>query len=393
MNRSRLVFLALSLALLAPLAAGVLWSATAADNAKPDGDSMYKYLSIFSEVFGLVRDDYVDETDPANLVAGAMEGVTDALDAFSFFVPAQADAGFDRALAIGRSRSGVTLAHDHGMVYALGIEAGSPAASAGLAAGDLIADVDGQSTRDLPAWRLESLFSGEPGTKLALKILRQGDTKEIALTLADYAPPAPSLEQVGGLPVLHLPSFGPATAGRARELVQDLVGRHADKLLLDLRGVAGGSADAAFEVAGLLAGGELGRLADRRQTLREFKADAPPLWSGELVVLVDGATEGAAEALAAALRGRSGVRLVGTRTFGWAGERSFVEMTGGARLLVTTAFYAGPDGAPIAKGLAPDVLVDDLQRNYLERDKPLSEIILERGIELLSGAPPARQAA
>jgi len=60
---------------------------------------------------------------------------------------------------------------------------------------------------------------------------------------------------------------------------------------------------------------------------------------------------------------------------------------------VTTAFYAAPDGTPIAKGLGPDLLVDELQRSFVEREKPLSELILERGIELLSGAETARQAA
>lgn len=393
MNRSRLLFLAVSLAVLVPLVSGVLWSAATAGRAEGAGDSLYKYLSIFSEVFGLVRSDYVDESDPSALVTGAMEGATDALDAFSLFVPAAAVADYEQVLSVGRGRSGVTLVHDHGTVYALAVEAGSPGAGAGLEAGDLIAEVDGQSTRDLAHWRIEQLFSGPAGTRRALKILRQGDMKELALTLADYAPPAPALEDAGGVPLLHLPSFGEGTAAAVRPLLAGLAARGAGKLLVDLRGVAGGRTEAAYETAGLLATGALGRLADRQKTLREFAGRGAPLWSGEIVVLVDGSTQGAAEALAAALRGRAGARLVGARTFGWAGERTLVPLGGGSRLMLTTAFYTAPDGAPLSQGLGPDVLVDDLQRSFVERDKPLSQLILERGIALLTGAAPARPAA
>jgi carboxyl-terminal processing protease len=393
MNRTRVLFLVVSLALTVPLVAGVLWSAAVERRADDGGDSLYKYLTMFSEVLGLVRNDYVDPPDAEKLLAGALDGATDALDPFSVFVPREARTEFARALEVGRSRSGISLVHDHGIAYVLAVEEGSPAASAGFVAGDVLAEVNGGSTRELAHWRLERLLAGQPGDELAVEVLRQGDTHDLTLKLGDYAPPRPALSEAGGLPLLRLPSIGPGVAAEVRPLLEQLAASGAPRLLLDLRGVAGGVPVSGYEVAALLAEGNLGRRVARGATLRDF-GGAPPVWKGEMVVLVDGGTQGPAELLAAALRERVGARLVGARTFGWAGERELVELSDGAGLVLTTSFYCGPDGTPMSKGLAPEVLVDDLQRSFGERDKPLGDLILERGIEVLSGAAgAARQAA
>jgi carboxyl-terminal processing protease len=384
MNRKRAAFLVLSLALLIPIVTGVLWSAATERRSDDGEDSLYKYLSIFSEVFGLVRSSYVDETDSGSLLAGALEGAGDALDPFSTYVPADGVAAYEKALAAGHSRSGLELADDQGIVYVLAVEAGSPAASAGFATGDIVAEVDGRSTRDLAAWQLAALLAGEPGASLACKVVREGENHDLTLALADYSAPAPRIERVRDLPMLHPGRFAPGAAAATRPLLAELTAAGADRLLVDLRGSAGGSVPAAYEVAGLFAAGSLGQLAGRDGVLRDFGAAGEPVWSGRLVVLVDGFTQGPAEVLAAALKQRAGAQLVGLPSFGWAGERELVALEGGARLHLTTAFYTGPDGEPITDGLEPDLVVDDLAATFGEREKPLSERILERGLELLA---------
>jgi carboxyl-terminal processing protease len=384
MSRKRASFLVLSLAVMIPVVTGVLWSAATERRADDGEDSLYKYLSIFSEVFGLVRSSYVDETDARTLLAGALEGAGDALDPFSTYVPAEGVAAYERALAAGPSRSGLALADDQGIVYVLGVEAGSPAATAGFRTGDIVAEVDGRSTRDLAAWQLASLLAGEPGASLACKVLREGDELEMTLALAEYPAPAPHIERVSGQPLLHPGRFVEGAAGAVRPLLAELSAAGGDRLLIDLRGAAGGSTPAAYEIAGLFASGGLGKLAGRDGVVRDFGAAGEPIWKGRLVVLVDGFTQGPAEVLAAALKQRAGAKLVGLPSFGWAGERELVALEGGARLHLTTAFYTGPDGEPIADGLEPDLLVDDLAATFGEREKPVSERILERGLELLA---------
>jgi carboxyl-terminal processing protease len=393
MNRKRAAFLVLSLAVLIPVVTGVLWSA--ANDRRPDAgeDSLYKYLSIFSEVFGLVRSSYVDEADSGALLAGALEGAGDALDPFSTYVPPEGVAAYERALATGRSRSGLELADDLGILYVLSVEAGSPAARAGFQTGDIVAEVDGRSTREMAAWQRAALLAGEPGATLACKLLREGENVELELGLAEYPAPAPRIERVRELPILAPGRFADGAAAAVRPLLAELAAAGSDRLLVDLRGAAGGSVPAAYEVAGLFASGSLGKLAGRDGVVRDFGAAGEPVWSGRLVVLVDGYTQGPAEVLAAALRQRAGARLVGLPSFGWAGEREMVALEGGARLHLTTAFYTGPDGEPITDGLEPDLLVDDLAATFGEREKPLSERILEHGVDELLAADDAERRA
>jgi len=384
MNRSRALFLALSLAVLIPVVSGVLWSATRV-GAESDEDSLYKHLAIFSEVLGLVRSSYVDETDLAQLIAGAMDGSTDALDPLSVYLPAEAIAPYARAESVGTSHSGIYTLRSRGIAYVLAVEEGSPAAAAGFEAGDVLAEIAGRSTRDMPAWEVETLLAGEPGTRLEIEILRRGDAKRKTLELAAYPAPAPRLETVEEFPMLRVAKLESGSEAATRPLLEGLAKSGAPKLLVDLRGVAGGSIEAAYAVGGLFAQGALGELHDRERSIAKFESQASPLWRGEIVALVDGSTLGAAEVLATILRDRAGAKLVGVPTFGWAGVRSSVELDGGARLLMTTAFYRGPEGEPISKALAPDVLVDELSISFGERDVDLRELILDRGLRVLRG--------
>ena len=90
MNRSRILFFLISAVIVFPLLAATLVRAADKTQAKPEDDSFYKYLSVFSETLGLVRQAYVDEPDMNTLMSTALDGTTDALDPFSLYVPASA---------------------------------------------------------------------------------------------------------------------------------------------------------------------------------------------------------------------------------------------------------------------------------------------------------------
>jgi carboxyl-terminal processing protease len=392
MNRSRALFLVLSLAVLAPLVTGVLWSA--ADRRADDGeDSLYKYLAIFSEVLGLVRNNYVDPAELDQLLAGAMDGSTDALDSFSIFLPKGSADVYRRALEIGNAHSGVVALKDHGIAFVVAVEEGSPGDAAGLESGDILASIDGRETREMPAWELEALLAGRPGSQLAIEVIRRGDAQSIELELGPFAPAAPRVEEIQGESVLRVPRFDAATPEAVATILRGLTQRGVERLLVDLREVAGGSPAAAYETAGLFAQGELGRLEKRGTEVTAFRGEKEPVWKGRLAVLVDGGTLGAAEILAAVLQEKADADLVGVKTFGWAGERSLVDLPGGGRLRLTTAFYTGPGGGTLSKGLAPDLLVDELTRSFAERDLSLRDLILDRGLRHLRGDAAAEKRA
>jgi len=385
MTQHRTRFLVISLVLSA-LFSAASWLAAQARREAPEPDSRYKYESVFHETLQRVREAYVNEVDDRQLMAGAYEGAADALGAFAVYVPAEQVAEYRRAKAQARRDNGLFLVRERGWIYVAGVEEGSPAETAGFERGDLVAKVGGEPTRDLQVWQIEAHLAGHADRPVAVTVVRQGENHELKLepAAAAAARPAVRVETVSGIPVLRIGRFESDTAAAVERELRRL-GPAAGKLAVDLRGTVNGDPAAAFEVADLLLAGELGTLKAREDVQKRFAASGEPVWRGQMVVLVDRGSLGAAEVLAAALKQGAGATLVGETTFGHAGEQKEVELASGAVLELTGAFYAGPDGELLDEGLEPDVEVDERSRRLGERDLDIDELILRRGVGVLAG--------
>lgn len=394
MSRSRVIFFLVSAVLVFPILAGTLLQA--ADRQEPQEDSFYKYLAIFSEVLGMIRQAHVDEPNMSALMAGALDGTTDALDPFSLYIPAGQVEGYLEARAVGRRHTGMTLLKESGVAYVVTVEKGSPAGLAGVQPGDLISKVDGRSTRLMPLWEIQEVMAGKPGTRVEIDLLRFGEAVKATFELHPFEPPAPSLETLDRAVMLRIPNFDGETAAQVRELLaRPEVERAGGRLLVDLRGVSVGEASEAYSTAGLFAGGDLGALVRRGKEVEAFSGQPAPAWQGRMVVLVDRGTLGPGEIFATVLRQKGTAELVGERTFGYAGRQEMAELSSGGRLLITGAFYAGPDRKPLNESLKPDLLVSERSRTFLEREVPMTELILRRGVSRLLGEDqePAKKAA
>jgi carboxyl-terminal processing protease len=399
MTRSRLLFFLLSALVVIALLGGNLLGAAAGGDEGGD-DSLYKHLSVFTEVLGLIRQAYVDEPNVDALMAGALDGTTDALDPFSIYVPATEVGPYVQAREIGNRLTGLTLLRERGVAYVVAVDPGSPAAEAGVEVSDLVAKIQGESTRTMPLWEVQEQLVGAPGTRIEMELIRMGESRQASLELRAFDPPPVSFTDAPGgggagsadaaaseaFPVesaepvglLRVARFEASTAAAVRKALAGAAGRD---LLLDLRGVAGGDPTAAYAVAELFAKGELGGLTRKGARLESFAGEAEPVWRGHLVVLVSRGTLGAAEVLATVLRQKAGAELVGERTFGWAGRQDSVDIASGGRLFFTDAFYTGPDGSALKESLEPDHLVDASSRRFGDRDEPVGDLILERGLE------------
>jgi carboxyl-terminal processing protease len=392
MNRSRLVFFLISAVVVFPLLAATLVRAADKTRVKPDDDSLYKYLAVFSETLGLVRQAYVDEPEMNTLMSAALDGTTDALDPFSLYVPASALSGFGQASSVGRRYSGLTLLKERGIAYVVAVEKGSPGAGAKIRPGDIVAKVNGRSTRLMPLWELQEALADKPGSKLAIELIRLGEPVQVAFELKPFDAPPVSLEEVDGVPMLHVPTFDKETTAEVRDALTKNAGKIKDKLLIDLRGVSSGDPEVAYATARLFTTGDLGALKRRAEELASFKGEEKPVWQGKTVILVDRGTLGAAEVFATVLRQKQKAELVGERTFGHAGRQGSAELSSGGRLLFTEAFYTGPDKKPLNEALKPDLLVDERSRTYLEKDTPIDELILRHAVRRLLGQEPEAEA-
>jgi len=380
-NRTRTVFLAISLAVVVPIAATTLLGQEGQEQPA-EGDSLYRYLAVFTEVLGLVRHAYVDPVDTDNLMAGALDGAPDALDPFSTFIPAKAVDDFEAVKSIGPRRSGLILARESGALFALSVLEGSPAVAAGLQTGDLLAKVNGRSTRQMPLWRAEEFFAGDPGTQVQVEYFRRGERATASVELTAFSLPEPTLKERDGVHLLRIPMMTTEDAQRTATLLRSIPDTESSGLVVDLRGVSGGDPEAGYAIGRLFAAGDLGSVQGRDGAGPSFQG-ATPIWHGSLVVLVDRYTEGGAEILAEILRQKVDADLVGQPTFGHAGRLSEIPLSDGSKLLLTTDRYTGPDGKPLVDGLEPDETVDSSTRTFAEKDLSLEELTLQRGLKRL----------
>ena len=395
MSRGRLVFTCISLTVVFFVAGTTMLAAKNRQN--DDGaDSLYKYLSVFTDVFSLVNRAYVDELDPETLMAGAFEGTIDALDPFSLYIPAGQVESFEATLQVGRKRSGIVALKERGVAYVVAVEEGSPAAAADIKGGHILSSLQGRRTRQMPLYEIQSILAGKPGTEIVVeRIEPQGQKETVSFTLAEYQPAAVELAVQRGVGILRLPGFNPDTPASVKssldalaagtEALPDLT--ETDKLLVDLRGVAGGDTAAAYRVAGFFAAGELGALTQRDEALELFDGEAAPLWQGQIAVLVDRGTQGAAEVLTSVLKQSTDAKLIGEQSFGHSGRQQLLELSNGGRLQVTDSFYTGPDRKPLNDSLQPDLRIrpDD--------EKPEIDEVLERGLKVLLGEEEIEEAA
>lgn len=377
MNRSRLVFLALSLLLVLPLVTSHL----SAVDPEEDDDSLFKHLAVFTEVLGLVNQAYVEPADEGLLMGGALDGATDALDPFSVYVPAEGVESYRRSRDVAIGHSGLILLRERGVIFAVAVGKGSPAEAAGIEAGDMVAEIDGEPTRLTPLWKVQNLLAKPAGSKADLKVFRNQELIDVTLTLGTYSSPAPEISEQDEVTIVKLFDFDERATKAVAETLEKVSARSGEQLVLDIRGVATGSEAVAYQVAGLFASGELGGLKKRDENVETFEG-GNPRWQGDLVVLVDRGSLGPAEILATVLRQKAAAELVGERTFGYAGRLKEVGLPSGGRLWLTDAFYTGPDGEPLRGSLQPDVRVsvNPWAEKAEDGEAAPKDEVLERGL-------------
>lgn len=384
-NRSRAVFVVCSLAALASLRAV----------AGPQGsgrDPAARALSIFSDVLALTRANYVEATESRTLLEGAYDGMSDALDPFSFYVPASDRATFQAHQSSGAVGPGIVVARRGGFPYVVAPVPGSSAEKAGVKSGDLLDSVDGKPMRNAPLWKITAALAGPEGTRVDVGLFRAADEKKVSLRIARgrLEPLSPTVKWEGDVGVVRIPAFHAGTSTALRKIIDDANGRGLTRLVLDVRGAIGGEvADAAPSASLFVDKGLIARVATRRAATRSLETAEERAWRGRSVLLIDDSTGGPAEVFAAALRDRATASTVGEATAGMAFIQRLVPTASGGSLYMTVARYVSPSGTVLAgKGLAPDERVI-----VFPGDQDGKDPILERGLEVARRDPAARRAA
>ena len=383
MTKKRIVFLSVSVALMVTLLAGALFGQSAQKT------NVYRYLSIFSEVFDLVRTNYVEPVSSDTLIEGAFSGVTDAIDEFSYYVPPSQMNAYKGFQDVEDNGLGLIVTKRFGYAFVIAPVAGSPAEKAGIERGDFIEAVDGQSTQKLAVWQIRNALNrNKPVT---LQVLRGGQTKRESITIKPqtFHPVAADNKTIEGVAYIRIPYFEQGSATQFRSALDDVRKRNIRKLIVDLRGNAAGSVDEAITAADdLLTSGIITSLDGRKVETKRWQADRATAYDGEIQVLTDPSTAGGAEVFAAAIRGNNRGKIVGLTTYGKAIVQKFIPLASGGGVHMTVAHYTTPDLKAIGEtGVKPDVLVDlsgQAIRDPNEKGpvKDEDDLILEKALEL-----------
>lgn len=384
-NRSRVVFVVCSLAALASLRAVAGPQATGRDPGS-------RALSIFSDVLALTRANYVESTESRTLLEGAYDGMSDALDPFSYYVPASDRATYQAHQSSGAVSPGIVIARRGGFPYVVAPLPGSPAEKAGVKPGDLVDSVDGKGMRNAPLWKIMAALEGPEGTRVDVGLFRVADEKKVSLRVARgrFEPLPPTVKWETDVGVVRVPSFHAGTAPALRKIVDEANKRAVTRLVLDLRGAIGGDvADAAPSASLFIDKGVVAKVATRKVATRPLETAGERAWRGRLVVLMDDSTGGPSEVFAAALKDRGAASTVGEATAGMAFVQRLVPTASGGSLYMTVARYVSPAGTMLAgRGILPDERVLVFPGEGGEKDP-----VLERGLEVVRREDPARRAA
>ena len=375
----RLTPLALSLALL--LGSGPLLAAEQPAPAIEDTETGKAPLPLdelrtFAEVMDRVKAAYVEPIDDKTLLENAIKGMLSNLDPHSAYLEPEAFAELQESTSGEFGGLGVEVGQEDGFLKVVSPIDDTPAAEAGIQAGDFIIKIDGQPTKGLSMMEAVEKMRGKPGTVIILTLIREGgqpfDVELKRAIIKTKSVKSQLLE--GDYGYIRISQFqintGEEVGKALASLKKDNGGKKLGGLVLDLRNNPGGVLQAAVEVSdhfltkGLIVYTK-GRIANSELRFSADKADASE--GVPLVVLINGGSASASEIVAGALQDHKRGILMGTDSFGKGSVQTVLPLNNDRALKLTTALYFTPKGRSIqAQGIIPDI---EVRRAKLTREQ------------------------
>ena len=364
----------------------LLLSLTIATGLATEEDK-YDSLRSFSEVLDLVERHYVRDVTRAELVRGAIQGMLHELDPHSRYMDKKEFEEMQEGTSGEFSGIGIEISMQSGRLTVVSPIEDTPAYRAGLQSGDLILEIEGESTQDITIMEAVNKIKGPKGTEVELTILhKEGKAPEKVSIVRDTIPivsvKSEQLEE--GYVLLRVTTFNEHTTD---ELHKALRKHRKDGpikgVVLDLRNNPGGLLEQAVTVTdafipkGMIVYTQGKDERSRRDYLAKSSTgdvDSP------MVVLVNAGSASASEIVAGALQDHKRALLMGEKTFGKGSVQVVIPLADGTGVKMTTALYYTPGGRSIqAQGIEPDLLVP-FEVPASEEDRPAFSVLREKNL-------------
>ena len=350
-------------------------------------------LTTFTEVFANIKNNYVEPVDDRTLLDNAIRGMLAGLDPHSSYLDKDA---FEE-LQVGTTGEfgglGIEVGMEDGFVKVISPIDDTPAQMAGIEAGDLIIRLNETPVKGLTLKEAVDIMRGEPGSKIVLTVVREGQDKPLKITIERAIIKVKSVKSKNfdhGFAYLRITQFQSNTTDNLIEAIDKLKKENdgsLNGLVLDLRNNPGGVLNAAVGVSDAFLDKGLIVYTEGRVDDSELKFKATPtdiLKGAPLVVLINGGSASASEIVAGALQDHKRAVIMGTKSFGKGSVQTIIPMKDDTALKLTTARYYTPSGRSIqAEGIVPDIKLENVKVASVEAPEfePVKEADLSRHLE------------
>lgn len=315
------------------------------------------------QAWNIILRDYVekDEVDVDVLSQAAIKGMLEALDdPYAAYLDAET---YQLNLSdIGGKFEGIgaEVAIRDGQLTVIAPFAGSPAAEAGVLAGDVILEVDGMPTSEMSLIEAVLNVRGPKGTSVRLLILHQGETEpvEIEVIRGEIEISSVRFEMRGEIAYIRINQFTEKTNEELSPVLESIARGVASGIILDLRSNPGGVLEAVVDVSSrFLEEGVVIIVVDSEGDEEVIKVNRQQVTTDlPMVVLVDGFSASGSEVMAGALQDHGRATIAGTTTFGKGSVNFLNQLADGSGIYITGARWLTPNGSLIeGKGITPDV--------------------------------------
>lgn len=357
--------------------------------AGPETPPEHIDLSPVWKAWRLLDEKHVSATEAGSdedRVWGLISGLANSYgDPYTVFLPPRETRSFEEDIAGSFGGVGIEIGIRNGMLTIIAPLKGTPGEEAGLRSGDIILEVDGETTKNMAIDEVVSRIRGQVNTEVVLTIAREGEQEFLTIPVVRKVIEVPTLDselRTDGIFVISLYNFGGTAVREMGSALRTFIESGSDKLIIDLRGNPGGYLESAVDMASWflplrkpIVIEDFG--ANREPVIRRAKGTDISKSTWQIVVLVDGGSASASEILAGALQEHGKAVLVGEQTYGKGSVQELVNVTPETSLKITVAQWLTPGGVALSEtGLTPDLVVErtfaDLEA---ERDPQLDAAV------------------
>jgi carboxyl-terminal processing protease len=339
-----------------------------------NSNELYEKIDLFSEVLETIKKEYVDEVDQAEIMDSAINGLLQSLDPYSAYMSPKSFDGMRTDTKGEFGGLGIEIGMESGVVKVISPIDDTPAANAGIKAGDYIVRINGKQVQGKSLTDAVDSMRGPVGTDIKLTVRRKNEKKALEFTITRAVIEVKSVEAkiIGDkkeIGYLRLKSFNENSDEQLFKNIKKF--EKNNKLIgyiLDLRNNPGGLLNQAISITDFfLDDGEIVSTKGRKisETRRFFSKKGDGINGKPLIVIINIGSASAAEIVSGALKDHKRAIILGERSYGKGSVQSIIPLKNGGGLRLTISKYYLPSGESISKvGVLPDIFVEEIEKKF-----------------------------